>query len=771
MNVRTVMTLALCLLPALPGLHRAEAAENMFANPSFEWGRASWRADKAGKTEARFVADRKDAAVGEYSALVTVGAVENWGVQFGQSIDAGKRGKTYTFAVFAKAVTGPVPVQLEVERRGKPYDRAGRGRRVILKKGEWTELHVTFTVKADFRQGWFAYISCTQANSQFRADMFRLYEGKYVPYRQLRQEDAALGGVKLLDTGKSSTTPLSSAAFARRAGWLELPEDKLAHAFKGDAVLLNNKLAVVLRRGGGGAEVYAAGPKDHRMHAVLTPVGQTPSAKLSAVQVVQNTPNGVKVIAAFKGADARLLLVAYKLKMGQPLVETEPLGRVTGMRIEAPSRFVVLPDFFADDIVVDATALPVTKAHLPSENFLLHLAADGGGIVMAVRDVRGGDALVTLSGQKSKRLIQSSELAYGTKGKIWVAVMAGTGIWHTRDVAANEATKVVRLGWTAPYPAQWRVDWRRSDDLTDSWEMITEKPRGGYVKHGWFGSPGAIPANRRRWTTVLGNFKYPCWVDRTGRGFLQPLKHRELTFLGPAVLYPINRAQKTPLDVFTVVDIVRQSLGVGPCEYILDLEGQKQQYRGRATCSARDNLRRIYYSGKVQKKQEPEVEKNLREVLIFIKYIRGRINDYVRFGHELLAYLAEQKKAHPELAGFVTEMETLTRRIDARVARRIGKIKTPKYAEQLIERFRTTLVGYEGRDAYQKCKKLTADIVVVGSNQDELVGECRWVVKALRQRAGIAMAVNPKAAGVAAEIRKRTQKILRNPASHEGSHH
>ena len=52
-----------------------------------------------------------------------------------------------------------------------------------------------------------------------------------------------------------------------------------------------------------------------------------------------------------------------------------------------------------------------------------------------------------------------------------------------------------------------------------------------------------------------------------------------------------------------------------------------------------------------------------------------------------------------------------------------------------------------------------------------LAGECRWVVKALRQRAGILMALDPRAAPIAAEIRARTQEVLRNPAGHEGARH
>ena len=66
-----------------------------------------------------------------------------------------------------------------------------------------------------------------------------------------------------------------------------------------------------------------------------------------------------------------------------------------------------------------------------------------------------------------------------------------------------------------------------------------------------------------------------------------------------------------------------------------------------------------------------------------------------------------------------------------------------------------------------KCTKITHAIVVVGGNQDELVGECRLATRVLRQRAAMAMAVDPRAAEIAKEIRRRTQQVLRNATSYE----
>jgi hypothetical protein len=275
--------------------------------------------------------------------------------------------------------------------------------------------------------------------------------------------------------------------------------------------------------------------------------------------------------------------------------------------------------------------------------------------------------------------------------------------------------------------------------------------------------------DRKRWTTVLGTFQYPCWIDKDGRGFLQPLK-KPGKFQGPALVYPVNRVAATPLAAFTLVDIVRATLGVGPCEYVLDVEGQKKKAEGVPTCASRTKLNDIYTS-KAQKQRRAEVEQALADVLAFMRHIRTRIEAYAAFGRQMLAYLDEQKKARPDLAGFLSDMEAPARRIDEALEKKKDKIQAPERAAQLVEEFRATLLDYTGDDALDKCKKITAGFVQIGGSQDELVGECRLAVRILRQKAAVAMAVDPRTAPVATEIRSRTQAMLRNPTSYEAPRH
>src|SRR5262249_47046444 len=156
---------------------------------------------------------------------------------------------------------------------------------------------------------------------------------------------------------------------------------------------------------------------------------------------------------------------------------------------------------------------------------------------------------------------------------------------------------------------------------------------------------------------------------------------------------------------------------------------------------------------------------------------------YQAFGHEIQKYLAEQRSAHPELKDGLDSLDALVAQIDERVQPRLQTIlkdpvlkptvsKTveehvdptpPALAAQLNRDFVAKgLLDYQGTDWQDKLKKEYTDpLTHIGGPQDDMVGECRWVVKALRQKAAMLMATDPRMASIATEIRARTQKMLR----------
>ena len=580
-------------------------------------------------------------------------------------------------------------------------------------------------------------------------------------------------GITVWDTGRPAAEALAPAALAGKNDWAAIPPGETADSLKGDAVLSNGRIVALLRQQGSAVEVHAVerGGTAARLRLRLMTAAGEPAARLERMAIVENTKGGACLEATFATATGASATGKFRIKRGDVSVQAEPGTGAGKLRVECPGRFSVLPDFFADDLTIDATRLPLDAAEIPSENFVLHLTGEGDAIAMCVFESRKDDVKVTLSGQGDRRIITGSEVGFEEK-KIWVALLDAPKIWHAREIKPADTGKVIALDWTMPFPAHWRVDFTRSNDLTDSWEMLLqEKKNGKYTKPSWIGSDQSeIDSDRHRWNTVLGTFPYPCWSDPDRQGYLQPLKNKALQIRGPVIVYPINRVEKTPLDAYTVVDVMRNTLGVGPCQHILDVEGHKSEYKGRATCSVRDTLTPIYEKNE-QKQKRAKVEETLDEGLTFVKHIRGRIAHYVAFGKDLRQYLAEQTKTHGELSEFIAEMDRLAGEIDDRVAARADKIKTPDDVARMNDAFRKEVLDHDDPDALKRCKEYARALVEIGGSQDELVGECRYVVKALRQRAGILIALDPRVAPVALEIRARTQEALRNPTLHEGARH
>ena len=607
------------------------------------------------------------------------------------------------------------------------------------------------------------------------------------------------------DTGTPSAAPLAPEALEKREGWKPAaPTDPL----QGDAAITNGKLLAVARLRGAGVELYSLGSGK--------PVFRSRLLMGSAIERVAVTESGRAAAAievAWKGSGS----ARFRLKKGDLFIESQALAGEAPLRVECASRFALLPDFFADDILFDARKVPLDKVELPSENFVLHFQGKGDAIVMDVWENRDQDIRVTLGGKGDERAVTGSEITFGKKGsRIWVAVLEGPGMWHSIDVGDADKKKILPLDWKMPFVAQWRVDFTRKEGLTDSWDMLLPDPTGdGFIKPSWLKQDGQIsdanrtgttgevdrdaykpggPASdrlgpdRKRWTTVLGNVQYPCWSDKERRGFLQPLEHKRLAFDGPVVIYPINRLAETPIDAYAPVDIVRNTLGVGPCQYILDVEGQKQEHVGRATCHVRTLLTETYSAG-LQKGKRKEIEAWLTDAYDFVAHIRKRILTYVDFGKEIRAYLAEQKKAHPELKEPLDSLDAIASEIDLRVAAGMDRIQKSKMLADVTGRLKDPtppdlaaqlnrdfiakgLHEYEGTDWKDKLKREYTDpLTAIGGSQDDMVGECRWVVKALRQKAGILMATDPKMAPVALELRARTQKVLRGGAAYEGARH
>jgi hypothetical protein len=603
--------------------------------------------------------------------------------------------------------------------------------------------------------------------------------------------------VAVWDTRHPSADRLLAKDLLQRDGWGAIGRRQNAASFDGDAVMTNGQIFAVVRKTGAEVDLYSGGEQPiWRTRLRLQAAGQW-AERLTALSVIERTRAAVRLEAGFETANGDKMTAQFRLKRGGVALEVVPTSGADLLRVDVAGRYVVMPDFFADDILIDATQIPVPAAELPSENFLLHMTGQHDAITMCVFENSDQDVKVTFDGEGESRVATGSEIRFGAGRRVWVSVLSGPGIWYAHQIRQEDAGEIQPLSWAMPFAAQWRVDFTRQNGLTDSWEMLYPAPGGdGYIKPSWLpgqssgnepsrtatgeidvdaykvGGPASsrLGPDRQRWITVLGRFQYPCWTDQEDIGYIQPLDNKAVKFAGPAVIYPINRLPGTPINTYTTVDVMRATLGVGPCEYILNVESQRSDHVGRATCHVRRLLNEIY-EGRRQKSMQSEIETYLTDGMDFVKHIRDRISLYVEFGHQMRDYLATQKKAHPELAKSLDELDEIASQLNEQLDARRDGIKTIRYVAGLNDGFRKNLLAYDGPDSLTRLKEYTDALTKVGGTQDTLVGNCRWIVRTLRQRAAMTMAVDPRFADIAAEIRTRTQTVLLKPSAYEGARH
>ncbi len=748
---------------------------NFFANPGFELratDEVGWHLDLAGATEARFIVNNLDAAAGDRSACVTIGRVADWGTQFGQRVDAGQKGKTYTFAVLAKAVQAPVSVQLQIERSGKPYDRAAASEPVALKADSWTEIHVTFTVGKDFPQGWFAYISCEQANCSYRADLFRLYEGSYVPYQDSVPKPVATSGVQAFDTGALSAVALTADAVSQHTGWKEIAA---GHAGDGDVCVVNGDLALVFRKRAAGIEGYYRLGTQWRPGPKLIPAaaGGDQAQQTKAVRLAELTPAQAVVEAETTTAAGRALLTRYVIRRGQPLVEARPGAGMGSLAVEAQSRYAVVPDIFGGDLVVAAAQTQAARLRCPSERLAAQLL-DGGNAIVACAWRSGEQAVqLTVTGTGEARRIAATEIQCSREQDrgVWVAILAAPGIWCRQPIASLDPVKDTQADWTVPFRALWRADFQRADGLIDTWRCIIKKPNNEYEGFG----VSAKKKSRTVWSSTRGTFAYPVCVDgdhlclRNTK--FESLPEAKYDPAGHVVVYPFRRISGSPDATWGVFDVLTEALQNTPEAGQLDELQVRHVPRDRypATCAVTAEYEKLF-ADKEEQAKKADLLKRLEEMDQFCIGIRSRMDEYLAWAKQTHAFCAQTKAARPQLGALVDELDGIVNKFSGVYNRLKLDERTPAAARALSAQVRALIDSNEDKKD-EKANQLGRATRTIGGSQDGSIGHFRTITRELRQRAGYRMmtATDDDAFAFAKSMRERTMEVLQCAFGHEGA--
>ncbi|MBM4040378.1 MAG: hypothetical protein FJ290_17870, partial [Planctomycetes bacterium] len=329
------------------------------------------------------------------------------------------------------------------------------------------------------------------------------------------------------------------------------------------------------------------------------------------------------------------------------------------MSVRTFARHAILPEFFADDIVIAAPpALPGVE--LPVEAQCMLLLDNGDAATMCLFRATPARASMCRYGPEE----QDGCRAYfePVKGKsIWLAFLEGKGIWHSRAAGAKD-------DWKPPFPAKWRCSVAGKDGLAVSYDYEKGPPAGVTLPD------------------------------------------------GPPIIYPIDRTKATPLTTILPMDVMRNTLGVGPCQYVLQAEGLATE--DNPTPEQVSHGVEQQFKRKKEKTAKDEIKDRLAQMADHVGRVQARIGQYGGSAKQLRALCQKHEGAERCLAivGQLEQAATM-------------KGDEPTAAKQLADAV-AALIGKE--NALEECQKLGEQIRAIGSAQDAALARCRLHVRRLR---------------------------------------
>ncbi|MFB3788924.1 MAG: hypothetical protein ACE15F_21400 [bacterium] len=508
----------------------------------------------------------------------------------------------------------------------------------------------------------------------------------------------------LLDTGDHSPRPLSPDSIMEKKNWTLVPEDDTTHSFLGDAVFLNDQLAVVIRPGSESAEVYSLVSNPPALRASISPAAPEPDSTLalSAFSIGENSSSAVQVKVVFSSVSKQYPVV-LRLTTGESILEAHPGRGSENISICADFQHVIVPDFFGDDMVFTANSLDQDPIYLPAEKFLIGTLSGYHTLLMCVWQSNRSTAHVQFIRQGDERKIHSLAVREKDEQTVWLAFLEHNEIW-TQNPSSRQTSNPAPP-WTPPFPAKWRMD------------VLAHAGQG----------------ESRPYTTPF------------------TASHPEMPYL----VYPMDRDANTPLSIYTPVDIMKNTLGVGPCQYIL--EAERLTSESQLTPDQAADWIEKQFSRKKTKVDPDQIAGALSAMNDIIRQTQARIQQYARHAAEIRNRCAQEMKNHPSAADGLVPLQ---RTLDA-VQKAIGSRPDANAIPENAERPAARILQLTGQDnALAECKSACAELRALGAEQDYHLSKYRMLFRWLRQQCLALGEQNPAARNFLNTLRAQIGEIL-----------
>jgi len=320
---------------------------------------------------------------------------------------------------------------------------------------------------------------------------------------------------------------------------------------------------------------------------------------------------------------------------------------------------------------------------------------------------------------------------------------------------------MVDLQWGMPYFAQWRVDFlvrkdTAKNDLRTRQMLIPEgdgKWRFAKLEQGL--------AHKQNEQVVVRGLpgQYPSWFhnDAAKTGRVSPLEENYAV-----IVYPYDRGRETPLDAVTFMDLFREIIGKGPCEYILTAQANVDE--GLAACPSTYEIESYDKMGQVVKRRA-KVEELLNRTYKFLHSCHNRLTQYQQC----------KQRTQTLLKAYGSKNADKAKQINNKLRSIIERIPEPlKPLAELeaewkpaFDAYRATLNSDEPAAKATRAELGEKIRQMGGKSEGMLMSGARKYLKQLRTQAGVEGALHPDFLETATQIRAIVTESLKGPIAHE----
>ena len=504
-------------------------------------------------------------------------------------------------------------------------------------------------------------------------------------------------------------------AFCReRKGWGAVPAEKaLRESLRGGCAVENQDAVLLLLPGMPGPVLI---PKPSLQGPIEFTLLDRQGRKAGPVESIRLLTCGADEAALESSAQSagEPVKAAWAIGGSRALVQVTPRENAGKLRVDVPMQCIVLPDRFANDLVVDPEALSQPRAVLPWAPLVTALCGNGSGMFVLVCPGQGQRAELRKDQGPS---FAGADVAFENRG-LYAGAIAQERSWHLERFGSKGPADPLRFQWRMPCPAAWRL---------------------------------AVQGEGQRFSTFFCD-KESSYFDKKDVLFRKGKAFSAAVRLG--AIYLCGRTAATPPDTLTPVDLVRDAIGLASTAQALDEEGVTG-YRKAARTTTWAELSATVESLRYLFERQIEVQDSVYaghlcdDLPRFVEGMDQRLKEYADFARQIEATRETLKNALPASAKF-WELE-----------RQHRALNSPEELLPLATKIKQLTARESGtnREEFEKCCRAIRRVV---EPREELLNAYRKLAIEVRDAAGIAPLAHPELLGPAERIRALCQGVLRN---------